>query len=468
MVHIRCAGRATTWEKIMKRHSWALACAVICTGAVGLPMPGQAAALTAGAGRATIDLPAELLPIDRFTTVLDPLEVRVLVLGEGDHRAAVAVLDQTSLFADNVTRIQSIVAKAARISPDAVMVVASHTFSAPHMFGAPPPGAAAGDPAELARAGRYAANAMAAVERAAADAAKGEGPATVSFGTVASQVNVNRNVETAEGWWLGADETGPSDKTLSVLRFTGIGGQPIAALVNYPVQSSIMDQTGAPGGGKGVSADLAGNTVRRVEAKLGGVALFTTGAAGDQIPAYTARHNSYGADGRPSTVDLGNGGYPLVALQGERLGDAALKAVKAAVPVKGVALARGDGVVSLPTQQRPRDLAQLHPSRTYRYVVNGKSDAPFTVLAIGDVALVGVQVELNAATGAWIRAHSPYAHTVVATMVNGAAKYLPDASGYKAITYQAMNSSYAPGSAEVLAGAIIAELRRMATPKARK
>jgi neutral ceramidase len=43
-------------------------------------------------------------------------------------------------------------------------------------------------------------------------------------------------------------------------------------------------------------------------------------------------------------------------------------------------------------------------------------------------------------------------------MVNGAAKYMPDAAAYDKITYEAMNSSYARGSAEALSDAILRAL----------
>lgn len=428
-----------------------------------------AQALTAGAGKATIDLGADLLPIDDFTKVLDPLGVRVVVLAEGGSRAAIAVVDQTSLGGNDVATMKDIVAKATNTPADNVLIVASHTFSAPHMFAGnpnPPPGMTF-NAEEAARAKVYVAHVMAALTDAAQQAARSEAPATLSFGSTTSAVNINRNVEMADGWWLGASEAGSSDKTLSLLRIDGADHRPIATLVNYAVQSSIMDHTGGEHGAKAVSADLSGATVAHVEDHLGGVSLFLTGAAGDQVPAYTALHNVYDAAGKVVSVNLGAGGYPLVALQGERLGAAAVRAAGAAQTVAGGKLAVVSGTVTLTTQERPRQLTQIKPTHSYTYNVTGKADAPYTILTVGGVALVGVQVELNAATGAWIRAHSPFAHTIVATMVNGAAKYLPDAQGYKDMTYQAMNSSYGPGSGEVFARAIVARLATLA-PASRK
>lgn len=437
-----------------------------CTALTLTAVPAHAA-LTAGAGKATIDLGSDLLPIDDFTTVLDALNVRVVLLGNGAHRAAIAVVDQTSLSAEDVAAMQDIVARATHTAPDSVLIVASHSFSAPHMFAGsanPPPGMVI-KPEEAARARTYVAHVMAALTNAATQAAASEGPATLGFATTTSAVNINRNIEMADGWWLGSSEAGPSDKTLSLLRIDGPGHRPIATLVNYAVQSSIMDHTGGDHGTKAVTADLGGATAAHVEAHLGGVSLFMTGAAGDQVPAYTALHNVYDAKGQPVSVNLGAGGYPLVALQGERLGSAAMRAAVATQAVTGNGVAVTSGEVTLTTQERPRQLTQIRPTRSYTYHVTGKAEAPYTILTLGNVAIVGVQVELNAATGAWIRAHSPFPHTIVATMVNGAAKYLPDAQGYKDMTYQAMNSSYGPGSGEVFAKAIVAHLARLAAPR---
>ena len=52
-------------------------------------------------------------------------------------------------------------------------------------------------------------------------------------------------------------------------------------------------------------------------------------------------------------------------------------------------------------------------------------------------------------------------------MVNGAARYMPDADSYKKITYEAMNSSYRHGSAEIFAGSILDTLETMQGAAAR-
>ena len=401
-----------------------------------------------------------MLPLDGFTALHDPLQARVLLLDSKGTRIALAVIDLTSIGGETVTAFKAIVAETTQTDPANVWIVASHTFSAPHVFG--------GRGTAEAGSARYKAAVEAALRQASAEAARSAQPAQIAFASGISDANVNRNVPMADGWWLGANDAGPSDKAVTTLRIETADKRPIAVLLNYAVQSSVMDQTGGAGGSKGVTSDLGGAAAAHIEKLLGdgSVALFLTGAAGDQVPDLTAVRNVYDKDGHFARADIGEAGYPLVALQGERLAAQALRATGPAA-ASATTLAVVNGAVTLSAQDRPRSLGQIKPSRSYVYPLQGTSQAPYSLLRIGDVALVGVQVELNAATGLEIKRRSPFAQTIIVTMVNGAAKYMPDADGYRDITYQAMNSSYAPGSAEILADRIITDLRRLRRTKPR-
>jgi neutral ceramidase len=63
-----------------------------------------------------------------------------------------------------------------------------------------------------------------------------------------------------------------------------------------------------------------------------------------------------------------------------------------------------------------------------------KVAVPVVLIRLGDIALVGVQPELAAGIGVQIKAGSPFAGTMVATMVDGSAKYMPDAQSYDRFT----------------------------------
>ena len=131
----------------------------------------------------------------------------------------------------------------------------------------------------------------------------------------------------------------------------------------------------------------------------------------------------------------------------------------------GGSIAHGDPAAEMPAvavaldaQVMPRDIRAIRPARRYEFVADGTTEAPWVSVRIGDAVMVGVQAELSAATGMALRGASPFAHTFVATLVDGGAKYMADEGAYDRITYEAMNSRYARGSAERLAAALVAHL----------
>ena len=59
-------------------------------------------------------------------------------------------------------------------------------------------------------------------------------PAKWGYGTGKSYFNVNRDYPNEDGYWSQIDNyDGPSDKTLSVIKFTDDEDRLIAAVLNY-------------------------------------------------------------------------------------------------------------------------------------------------------------------------------------------------------------------------------------------
>jgi neutral ceramidase len=461
--------RSMIWQGRAGRALLGLGLAVL--PAIGMAAPAVAdTGLRAGAGRADIAVLPAMLPLQDFDYVRDPIQVRVTLLDNGKTRVALVVLDLTAIMGPHIDSLKQTVGQVAGVDPANVWIVASHTFSSPH---APVPGQqgpfTGRTPEEAVKATAYRAAVDDAAARAARQATGSLRDAEVGFGTTRSFINVNRNIETAEGWWQGNNDELDSDRTVGVLRIDDTRHQPIAVLMNYAVQPSVMAR--AKIGGKApITADIAGAASRYVEGQYGGdtVSMFLVGAAGDQGPAYAARRQVPDKDGKIVQGDVSDQASVLIDLQGERLGDAVVKASQRIVTAaRPVALGVTNATVEVKTQDRPKELFQIKPSKTYEYNVNGKTQAPFTVMRIGDVALVGVQVELASSVGEYIKAHSPFRNTMVVTMVNGGAKYLPAADAYKMIQYQAMNASYAAGSAEIMAKAILAQLNAINRQRAK-
>jgi len=187
----------------------------------------------------------------------------------------------------------------------------------------------------------------------------------------------------------------------------------------------------------------------------GAVSLFSVGAEGDQSPAYVSNQYKLTRAGEVVREDAHEAGLLLLKAQGDRLG---AEAVRVAETIKAdqseAKIAVVGNSVHMAGQKIPADIKDIHVTTSYDYPPADPVDAPIALLRIGDIALVGVQVELSASTGMAIKANSPVGKTVVMGLVNGAAKYMAASDAYDRFTYEAMNSFYAKGSAEALADRI--------------
>jgi neutral ceramidase len=420
--------------------------------------PRPAATLRAGAGRAEIELPAELFPTEGFRGVHDALHARVLLL-QCHKMAALLSIELPSLPQEQVTALQEMVGEAAGLPPEDVWISVTHTLSAPHFVPERMCKAAADQEKNhlLAHAIR------AAVGAAASQAVTGMEDARFGCETGFCDVNVNRDVFTEDGWWLGCNETGPSDKSVIVLRFETLAGDPIALLFGYGVRPAVMEEPPTTGGARLVTADLAGAASRFVEQEYGDAvtAVFCMGAAGDQAPSLKgARFQYVGKDGRSRVRDIDERGFVIAEMLGARLGAEVLhisERTKCQALAGSIVVARS--MVRCPGQKMTTGTHSLRPSRHYAFVPAEVRDEPVEVITLGDVALVGVCPELGCQTAVSIREQSPFRDTIVLTMVNGSAKYMADLSAYDRITYEAMNSPFARGSAELMCEKVVELLR---------
>ncbi|WP_280873817.1 hypothetical protein [Streptomyces pseudovenezuelae] len=401
------------------------------------------AVLKAGAGRAAIAFPASLLPLDGFTTVHDDLHVRVLLLESGSRRVALAVLDLTSISTEAIAAMRTIISAAAGVAAADIVVTVTHTFSAPHVQAASSGSGAA----------RYVEQIKQATSTAVATAVAGLRPARVGFGTGTCDVNVNRDVRTADGWWLGTGESGPSDKSVGVTRLDDTSGKPIAVLVNYSVQSSVMMESVMASGDLPITADLAGAAAGHVEEQYGDdvVGFFLVGSCGDQSPAFRSKRYTIDKDRNWTQVDARDAGWILLTVQGERLGTEVVRVsetIKASAGGATSPLRLLTDSVTVDTVPGGHPTA---PTKTYDFTPTGTAAVPIWILRLGEGVLVGVSPELSTDTALAIKKHSPFKHTAVMSMLEGGAKNMTESRSYARITYEAMDSSYAKGSAETVA-----------------
>lgn len=399
----------------------------------------------AGAGRVELGV-ADVLPFDGFDGVLDPIFVRALVV-EAGQRCCIVSVETTSLRGDLANELRDVASAAASCEREATWVTPTHTFSVPHVR----------TPEHLATDDERSRNALlrdmlvTAVEKAVGDAVDALGPVTLGYSRGLTSTNVNRDVETPAGWWLGLNPAGYSDHGLRALVVRREGdGAAVAVVFSADVQSSVLMGSRDGMGRRLVTGDLAGRASSCVEAALPGcVALFLVGAAGDQAPASQAVTTSVDADGGLVREDAGDAGIGLLAQLGTTLGEEVLSAMSCAEPLACERVSAHETIVSCLGQVRA-DFASLRPTREYAYVPAPDVITTVGALRLGDLVLIGVPPEIPSSLGTLVRSDEAAPHVDILTLVNGGQKYLPADDAYERCTYEAMNSSFGKGSAELL------------------
>jgi neutral ceramidase len=409
----------------------------------------QTAQLRAGAAKVDITPPTNALP-SGYLGVLDPLYARALVLDDGSSRAALITIDAGAVSEDVWERVSTEANRELKIPRTNLLITATHTHSAPR------------DSAE-----RVAKGILDAI-RAASAALQ---PAQIRVGAGQSHINVNRNIIDPETgrWWEGVNHDGPSDKTVAVMYVHSSEGTPIAVYYNYAVHAVLLGQTDL------VSGDLPGATSRYIEESLeGAVAIWSEGAAGDQNPVYfqqtydlrEIRIRDYAKRGIDISNAMPPGGQGLdrsdpkvkrlmdqqkqMALSmGQMLGEEVLYVIRERLerPILQSKLFGAQKTVTCPGRKRTDSGRAGYPGS---YVDADPIPIRLSLLAIGDVAIAGVNAEVFNMIAQRLKRESPLKHTMMATLTNGVAPsgYIPHDAAFGFHTFEVLSSRLKPGCAE--------------------
>ncbi|NLO83916.1 MAG: hypothetical protein GX096_00585 [Clostridiales bacterium] len=383
-------------------------------------------------------------PTEGFNVLLTPLYVRVVLI-QADIKIVLVSIEMTSLPADEIAALKDIVLR--ETNADTCWICVTHTFSAPHVM---PDFVLRTDDDKKHKRDLQAAL-YNATRLASADAASSMVNAKMSIGSDECSVCINRDIETVDGWWVGNSGTGATNKTLTAIHIIDDANQTIAVLVHYAVQSSVLDGSMMSTGGKAVSSDLAGTMAAKLEAQIGGTVLFLVGAAGDQAPIGKAKSCKFDQARKLMEYDLQDDGIEICNTLSDQMVIAATCAIQSAKPVASNEVFVQDAAVIVPAKEM-KPLHELYPTRIPPYISKGTMETPIFLMGLGDITLVGVQPELNCLTAKEVTDAHPTA--LIVTMVNGGAKYMADKDSYQRITYEAMNSPFGKGAAEILASKV--------------
>src|SRR4030095_12910787 len=188
----------------------ALAFLTLGTSQLGL---AQQPALKAGAAKLDITLAESELPRN-YEGILDHLYARAIVLDNGATSAALISLDACCVPEQICQQVTRQVETELGIPAKNILITATHTHSAPNQ-----------------QAPRLVPKIVESVKQAKQRLAA----ARIGYGTGESYINVNRNIidPQTKRWWEGPNYDGPSDKTVAVMKFETLSGEPIAVYYNY-------------------------------------------------------------------------------------------------------------------------------------------------------------------------------------------------------------------------------------------
>lgn len=416
----------------------------------------EAGALKVGAAKVDTT-PANLAGLTnlwrkQFAGVHDHLYARALVLDNGMNTAAIVATDLVE-FGDT-TPLRERIAKETGVPADHLILTASHDHSAPR-GGVVSPGAQA----QVGGSGTaaYSAWLYDKIVEAVKQAKAAEQPARIGIATGKSDVNTNRdeyyasnegNAYGTKGWGLGINYDRPSDKTVWVVKFETLNGDPIAILFDYAVHSVVAGPENDQ-----VTGDLAGAAERYVEAhyKDKVVALYTIGPAGDQNPKFI------GPGQQPEEAAPI---YQAVDAEGFMLG---AEVVRVAVRLKDMTdkarIGAAERVISCPA--RPRDpmpgqnpqqgapgqgLQQGPPPQAAQQPSDLKIH--LGLIEINNIAITGVSGEVVTNIYYHLRQASPLTNTFLITMSNDRIGYIIDDAAYDTPIFERSGSPLARGCAE--------------------
>lgn len=377
--------------------------------------------LLAGFGISPIEIHQADLPLREFKAKSSDLYVRVALLQQEEEKFALVSFELTSLMARDVSYFKKLLAGKWEVKEDQVWIAVSHNFSSPHLK------QQLNNAAEAAAYHFFLDKLTKAMLAAFSQAVKDLSPAELAYGQGTCPINVNRNVETPAGWWLGRNFQAFSDHQVRVLLIRNQSGDNL--VYSYDLQSSVLDHLDNDQGQRVIDGDIFGKCSRLLEESCR-VAIPLVGAAGDQRPLFTGKQAQPFAFNRR-----------LVDLQGETLAEAIQELTYQELDsqLKQVTL-RG----TLPGQKRQKDTFDIRPSKNFVPVPGDAVAISLSALQLGKLTLLASQPELNSAFGQQIR--QKLGLSMLASLINGGVKYLPEASDFTRMTYEAMNSSLGPGS----------------------
>ncbi len=402
-----------------------------------------------GAAKVDVTPAANELP-KNYDGILDHIYSRAIVIDNGSTTAALITVDAGGVPDAVWQAVSKQLESELGIPATNVLLTATHSHSVP------------GQPA-----GPYTQKIVESVRLAKQRLT----PARIGYGTGVSYINVNRNIIDPKTRLGGRGPTtkAPSDKTVAVVKFENLNGEPMAVYYNYAMHGVAAGQLDL------VSGDAPGTTSKYIEDSFDDkvVALWSSGAAGDQNPIYFQQtydlreirikdyakrgidiSNSMPPGGQglnkkdPTVIKLMNQQKQMILSMGQFLGEEVMHVMRGMDRMEpSIQVYGGYKTVSCPGRERTNEGRAGFPG-TYKEA--GPVEIRLGLLRLGDIMIGAVNAEVFNPIAQRLKKESPYARTMMATLTNGSARsgYIPNDAGFGMYTFEVLSSRLQPGCAE--------------------
>lgn len=413
----------------------------------------------------------------RFSTnTHDELHAKAIVVEQDGRRAALVVCDLISLPRTVVVQAREIISRTTGVPGSNVMISATHSHTGPVLdTGSSRKGAEAKD-MEVVR--EYTAQLPVRIAESVRLAETALQPARLSVAHEREDhFSHNRRFHMRDGtvgWNAGKLNTnivraaGPIDPDVAVLYFESLRASAIATYVNFAMHPDTV-------GGLEFSADYAFELSRLLGKYKGTnmVTVFANGACGDinHVDVKWANPQKGHAEAaRLGTILAGNVFKAYTRLQPVTPDTVRVRSeiVKLALPElkAGETEAAREVVSRIGTRTPPKFLEQVNAFKVLDVAAReGRPhEVEVQVIALGgDVAWVSLPGEIFVELGLEIKSKSPFRHTVIAELANGAIGYIPNEKAFDEGNYEPVSARCAKGSGEKLVETAIRLLRELHT-----
>ena len=354
--------------------------------------------------------------------VKDELHAKALAVSDGESDALIIAVDAVGLYASDVAAIRRRVAEFTGISPQQIMVSATHIHTGPPVA----------NTFENRRDDDYCAYMTRKTADAAIEAYRQMAPCRIGAGRGEERgISFNRRYFMKDGTvrtnpgFNNPDTVkpaGPIDPEVAVLRIEDLQGRPLGAIVNFACHPDVV-------GGAQYSADYPGELSRVLKKAYGEqfVTLFLLGTCGNINHIDVRRKEGPEHYKKMGRILAGEVQKVWEKIQPQEDATVAAAGTEITVRTRNISPAQLEQARRAADDQSLPAIERIYARELLEYVkiVHTEEEAEVSGIRVGPLAIACLPAEVFVELGLEIKSRSLLPVTMIATQTNGRFGYIP-------------------------------------------